>query len=167
MPSAQDDRTAIATFVQEYRRALAEYDARLLDEFDRFVANPDAKDEETYHRVRARAALLFIESYRDLPLLSWPYVLLDTVVELEELLVLWRMRHVRMVERMIGRRTGTGGSPGVAYLERTTQYRIFHEFWTVRTLLLPKDRVPPLRERTYYELQEDVYRTNGIDLPND
>jgi tryptophan 2,3-dioxygenase len=139
----------------------------LLDEFDRFVAIPNAKDEGACRRVRARTALLFIESYRDLPLLSWPYLLLETVVELEELLVLWRMRHVRMVERMIGRRSGTGGSPGVAYLERTTQYRIFHEFWTVRTLLLPKDRVPPLRERMYYELQEDVYRAKGTNSPKD
>jgi tryptophan 2,3-dioxygenase len=156
LPGSNEDDVAVATFLQEYRTALANYDLRLIDEFDRFVASADARDEGSYRRVRARAALLFIESYRDLPLLSWPYLLLETVVELEELLVLWRMRHVRMVERMIGRRTGTGGSPGMAYLERTTQYRIFHEFWTVRTLLLPKDRVPPLRERKYYELMEDM-----------
>jgi tryptophan 2,3-dioxygenase len=167
LPSVQGDPIAIAGFVQEYREALTKYDARLLEEFDRFVAKPEAKDEAVNREIRARVALLFIESYRDLPLLSWPYLLLETVVELEELLVLWRMRHVRMVERMIGRRTGTGGSPGVAYLERTTQYRIFHEFWTVRTLLVPKDRAPPLRERMYYELQEDVFRANGVNLPND
>ena len=53
---------------------------------------------------------------------------------------------------MIGRRAGTGGSPGVSYLDATTQYRIFNEFWTVRTLLLPPDRLPPLRHRERYEL---------------
>ncbi|HLW65801.1 MAG TPA: tryptophan 2,3-dioxygenase family protein [Gemmataceae bacterium] len=155
LPAMTTDRQTVAAFLAEYRSALSAYDQRLLSEFDDFASGPDAGKDESYRRLRARAALLFIESYRDLPLLSWPYLLLETVVELEELLVLWRMRHVRMVERMIGRRTGTGGSPGVAYLERTTQYRIFHEFWTVRTLLLPRDRVPPLRERRYYELMED------------
>ncbi|HEV3144875.1 MAG TPA: tryptophan 2,3-dioxygenase family protein [Gemmataceae bacterium] len=158
MPNAQTDQQTVVSFLEEYRSCLAQYDAQLLNELDRFVPRAEGDDNESYRRLRARAALLFIESYRDLPLLSWPYLLLETVVELEELLVLWRMRHVRMVERMIGRRSGTGGSPGVAYLERTTQYRIFHEFWTVRTLLLPRDRVPPLRERRYYELMEDVFR---------
>ena len=52
----------------------------------------------------------------------------------------------------VGRRSGTGGSPGVAYLDATTQYRIFHEFWTVRTLLLPREFLPELRRREIYEL---------------
>ena len=80
----------------------------------------------------------FIESYRDLPLLAWPRLLIDTVVELEEQLVLWRTRHARMVERTIGRRMGTGGSAGVDYLDQTARYRIFTELWAVRTLLLPR-----------------------------
>ena len=93
---------------------------------------------------RIRAAILFIESYRDLPLLAWPRVLLDTIVELEGALVLFRTRHARMVERVIGRRIGTGGSAGVDYLDRTTKYRIFTELWAVRTVLLPASAVPPL-----------------------
>ena len=93
---------------------------------------------------RARAALLFIESYRELPLLAWPRLLLDTVVELEEQLLLWRNRHARMVDRTIGRRVGTGGSSGVDYLDKTTQQRIFPELWAVRTALLPRNQLPPL-----------------------
>lgn len=99
---------------------------------------------------RARAGLLFIESYRELPLLAWPRLLLDTVVELEEQLLLWRHRHARMVERTIGRRVGTGGSSGVDYLDRTAAYRVFPELWTVRTVLLPRDLLPPLRRRELY-----------------
>jgi tryptophan 2,3-dioxygenase len=99
---------------------------------------------------RVRAAILFIESYRELPLLAWPRVLLDAVVELEELLVLFRTRHARMVERVIGRRVGTGGSAGVDYLDRTTKYRIFTELWAVRTLLLPRVAVPELRGAELY-----------------
>lgn len=99
---------------------------------------------------RARAALLFIESYRELPLLAWPRLLLDTVVELEEQLLLWRNRHARMVERTIGRRVGTGGSSGVDYLDKTTQQRIFPELWAVRTALLPRNQLPPLTAAERY-----------------
>lgn len=99
---------------------------------------------------RARAGLLFIESYRELPLLAWPRLLLDTVVELEEQLLLWRHRHARMVERTIGRRVGTGGSSGVDYLDKTTQQRIFPELWAVRTTLLPRNQLPPLTAAERY-----------------
>ncbi|MFZ5478975.1 MAG: tryptophan 2,3-dioxygenase family protein [Myxococcota bacterium] len=99
---------------------------------------------------RARAGLLFIESYRELPLLAWPRLLLDTTCELEEQLLLFRNRHARMVERTIGRRVGTGGSSGVEYLEKTTAYRIFPELWAVRTALLPRDQLPPLRDAARY-----------------
>jgi tryptophan 2,3-dioxygenase len=99
---------------------------------------------------RARAGLLFIESYRELPLLAWPRLLLDTVVELEEQLVLFRHRHARMVERTIGRRVGTGGSSGVDYLDKTTQARIFPELWAVRTALLPRDALPALNAADRY-----------------
>ncbi len=107
---------------------------------------PEGKTER-----RARAALIFIESYRHLPLLAWPRLLLDTVVELEEQMVLFRHRHARMVERTIGRRVGSGGSSGVEYLDQTTAYRIFPELWNVRTCLLPRERLPELRG-------EDLYR---------
>ncbi len=99
---------------------------------------------------RARAALVFIESYRHLPLLAWPRLLLDTVVELEEQMLLFRFRHARMAERTIGRRVGTGGSSGVEYLDQTLAYRIFPELWAVRSCLLPRDRLPPLDGEAKY-----------------
>lgn len=102
------------------------------------------------HTRRARAGLLFIESYRELPLLAWPRLLLDTVVELEEQLLLFRNRHARMVERTIGRRVGTGGSSGVEYLDQTTAARIFPDLWAVRAALLPRARLPPLARPELY-----------------
>jgi tryptophan 2,3-dioxygenase len=107
---------------------------------------PDGVEER-----RARAALLFIESYRHLPLLAWPRLLLDTVVELEEQMVLFRHRHARMVERTIGRRVGSGGSSGVEYLDQTTAYRIFPELWNVRSCLLPRERLPELSGHGSYD----------------
>ena len=78
---------------------------------------------------RSRAGLLFIESYRELPLLTWPRKLIDALVELEESMVKWRHAHARMVERIMGRRIGTGGTSGVDYLDWTSQYRIFKDLW--------------------------------------
>ena len=63
------------------------------------------------------------------------YLLLEELIEFDERFMLWRGRHVRMVERMIGHKMGTGGSLGVAYLERTLAYRFFPELWEVRTHL--------------------------------
>ena len=105
---------------------------------------------------RARAGLLFIESYRELPLLAWPRVLVDAVVELEESMVLFRTHHARMVERIIGRRVGTGGSSGVDYLDATTKYRIFGDLWGVRTILLKSENRPPLRNGEIYGFAGDT-----------
>ncbi|MCO5165439.1 MAG: tryptophan 2,3-dioxygenase family protein [Planctomycetes bacterium] len=115
-----------------------------------FLLALDQPEAERARVKRTRAGLVFVESYRRLPLLAWPRLLIDTVVELEEQLVLWRTRHARMVERVIGRRVGTGGSSGVDYLDQTARYRIFGELWTVRTLLLPRDDLPPLERAGFY-----------------
>lgn len=63
------------------------------------------------------------------------YMLLEDFIEFDERLLLWRGRHVRMVERMIGMKTGTGGSLGARYLHTTLDKRFFPELWAVRTQL--------------------------------
>ncbi|HET8762256.1 MAG TPA: tryptophan 2,3-dioxygenase family protein [Gemmatimonadales bacterium] len=63
------------------------------------------------------------------------FQLLETLIEFDELLTLWRYRHVQMVERVIGGKPGTGGSSGAEYLRGTTVNRIFPELWDARTLL--------------------------------
>ena len=55
-----------------------------------------------------------------------------------------------MVERMIGRRVGTGGSSGVDYLDKTTKIRIFTDLWAVRTVLLPAEVLPELEKPEFY-----------------
>jgi tryptophan 2,3-dioxygenase len=59
----------------------------------------------------------------------------EYLIELDERLLLWRGRHVRMVERMIGHKHGTGGSLGVEYLAKTLGAKMFPELWDVRTYL--------------------------------
>ena len=99
---------------------------------------------------RARAGLLFIESYRELPLLAWPRQLVDAIVELEESMVKWRHAHARMVERIMGRRMGTGGTSGVDYLDETSSYRIFKDLWAVRTILIKPQVRPELKNAEFY-----------------
>ena len=45
----------------------------------------------------------------------------------------WRHKHVLTVERIIGNKTGTGGSAGASYLRSTLDKRIFPELWALRT----------------------------------
>jgi tryptophan 2,3-dioxygenase len=112
---------------------------------------PNLDDEGRAFRRRVRAALVFLESYRELPRLTWPREVVDLVLAVEQQMLIWRQRHARMVERVIGRRTGTGGSAGVDYLDKTAlQYRIFGDFWAVRTLLLRKPSVPHIENVDAY-----------------
>lgn len=119
------------------------------------LAGADVNPFERRRRSRIRAALLFIESYRELPLLAWPREVLDSIVALEQAFVIFRQRHARMVERVIGRRTGTGGSAGVDYLDQTAlQYRVFRDVWAVRTILLHEGALPRPRNADYYGFAE-------------
>lgn len=61
--------------------------------------------------------------------------LAEAMIDHDEGFALWRARHVCMVERVIGRRPGTGGSAGVAYLRTTVDKRFFPELWELRALL--------------------------------
>jgi tryptophan 2,3-dioxygenase len=63
-------------------------------------------------------------------------LLTESLVELDEYLQLWREHHVRVVERIIGMKPGTGGSSGVEYLKATTTKKCFPLLWEVRTHLM-------------------------------
>lgn len=63
------------------------------------------------------------------------YLLCESLVDLDQHLSLWRFHHVRVVERIIGRKPGTGGSSGVGYLQSTVDKRCFPYLWQVRTRL--------------------------------
>jgi tryptophan 2,3-dioxygenase len=116
-----------------------------------FLHGEDAPEAERDRVSRQRAALVFIESYRELPLLAWPRTIVDELVSFEQAFVVFRQRHARMVERIIGRRTGTGGSSGVEYLDQTAlRYRIFRDVWAVRTLLVRQSELPPLARAEVY-----------------
>ena len=61
--------------------------------------------------------------------------LCERLVDLDEGIQEWRYRHVKMVERTIGTRRGTGGSTGGAYLRTTLGHNLFPDLWEIRTQL--------------------------------
>ena len=66
----------------------------------------------------------------------WPlYQLAEKLVDLDDAMLTWRHKHVVTIERIIGRRRGTGGTEGVAYLTSTLEKRCFPELWSLRTRL--------------------------------
>ena len=61
--------------------------------------------------------------------------LCERLTEFDELMVAWRLRHIQVVERIIGARRGTGGTDGTSYLRTTLGKRLFPELWEARTML--------------------------------
>ena len=59
--------------------------------------------------------------------------MLPPLVDLEDNFQLWRFRHLKTVERIIGSKTGTGGSSGAPFLRRALELTFFPELYAVRT----------------------------------
>jgi tryptophan 2,3-dioxygenase len=70
-----------------------------------------------------------VDEYWDL------YELAEKLVDIEDRQQQWRYNHMKTVERIIGHKTGTGGSSGVSYLKRVLDHRFFPELWSLRTHL--------------------------------
>jgi tryptophan 2,3-dioxygenase len=94
---------------------------------------------------RATQSALFINLYRDYPILHLPFMLLTYLVDIDELFSTWRYRHSIMVHRMIGTKIGTGGSSGYNYLKATIEsHKIFIDFFNISTFLIPRSMLPEL-----------------------
>jgi tryptophan 2,3-dioxygenase len=77
----------------------------------------------------------WLEVYRD-PSRHWAlYELAEKLVDLETAFRFWRFRHVTTVERIIGFKTGTGGTAGVSYLRKMLDVVLFPELFALRTEL--------------------------------
>lgn len=69
------------------------------------------------------------------------YEMSEKLLDVEERFQLWRFRHLKTVQRIIGFRRGTGGSSGVGFLKKALDQTFFPELWDVRTeLRAPSDR---------------------------
>ena len=81
-------------------------------------------------RVRAVRDILF-----DFEKNAEEFGLAEALLEHDEWFSLWRSHHIKMVERMVGAKRGTGGSEGIGYLRTTLTKRFFPEIWEARTYL--------------------------------
>ena len=96
---------------------------------------------------KATLAALFIQLYRDEPLLQLPFRVLTRLVDIDEQLTNWRSSHALMVQRMLGSKIGTGGSSGHDYLKSTISgKRIFTDLFNLSTYLIPRSQLPTLPE---------------------
>jgi tryptophan 2,3-dioxygenase len=95
----------------------------------------DAKERRSNYGKRQRALVEILthheEFYKEV-------ALAEGLIEHDEYFSLWRSHHIKMVERMVGTKPGTGGSEGVGYLKKTLDKKFFPELWEARTYLSTK-----------------------------
>ena len=113
----------------------------LYDEFIRHLARrglpvPDAlvnRDVTKSHEPHDGLLAVFKSIYEN-PDKQWDaYEMCEKLVDVEEAFSLWRYRHLKVVERVIGFKRGTGGTAGVSFLKKVVETRFFPELWDVRT----------------------------------
>ncbi len=94
------------------------------------VVNRDVTQAWTFH---PDLVPMFAAIYAD-PGANWSaYETCEELVDLEDNFQLWRFRHLKTVERIIGLKIGTGGSSGVPFLRRALELTFFPELFAVRT----------------------------------
>lgn len=98
------------------------------------------------HRTLSQKAILnalFILLYRDEPMLTIPFQILTSMMDIDENFTSWRHRHALLAQRMLGSKIGTGGSSGHQYLKRAADNnRIFVDLFNLSTFLIPRSRLP-------------------------
>jgi tryptophan 2,3-dioxygenase len=113
----------------------------LYDEFLRFLARSGHKvpqecierDWSKPHERQAELVPVFQAIYEN-PTANWAaYALCEKLVDIDEVFQLWRFRHMKTVERIIGHKPGTGGSSGVSFLKQMVDRAFFPELIDVRT----------------------------------
>ena len=96
---------------------------------------------------KAMLGALFIFLYREWPILSMPYQVLNALIDFDEGLTSWRYRHALMVHRMLGSKIGTGGTRGHHYLKAVAdRSQVFTDLFDLSSFLVPKSHLPQLPE---------------------
>ena len=98
-------------------------------------ATDEQQSEDERRSSRGRRVRAIIEILTHPEKLYKEYQLAEGLLEHDEHFALWRSHHIKMVERMVGTKKGTGGSEGVGYLKTTLDHKFFPELWEARTYL--------------------------------
>lgn len=94
-----------------------------------------ARDVTKAHQRDSRLIPVFVRIYENTKEHWAEYEMCEKLVDVEEYFQLWRFRHLKTVERIIGFRQGTGGSSGVGFLKKALDLKFFPELLDVRTEL--------------------------------
>ena len=92
-------------------------------------------DDALHELIRRRGSPSLLEIFRDRERYGDLFDLCEAMLDHDEAFAHWRSRHVLMVERQIGGKTGTGGSTGAQYLRTTLGKRFYPELWELRSEL--------------------------------
>lgn len=92
----------------------------------------DPDERRGLYQRRVRAVVEVLTHFESRP---EEFQLGEALISHDEFFSLWRYHHVKMVERMLGTKRGTGGSEGVGYLKTTLDKKFFPELWEARTHL--------------------------------
>lgn len=131
--------------------------------FDENIFSKKLNKLENGLSYKATHAALLILLYRDQPILHNPYRLICKLIDLDELLTTWRYKHHLLAMRMIGGKTGTGGSAGASYLKKATaKHRIFDDLSNLTTFLIPRSELPILPDNVLRNLSFYYDNQNGI-----
>lgn len=158
-------RNAVASIIENERQIILnnpslteEKRAKQLKEFEGTKEKFEALLDEDKHNelvkqdfrrlsYKSTLAALFINLYRDEPILHLPFRFLTYLVDVDELFTTWRYKHALMVHRMIGAKVGTGGSSGHHYLMQTAEkHKVFKDLFDLSTYLIPRSELPELPE---------------------
>jgi tryptophan 2,3-dioxygenase len=93
------------------------------------------RDWSQPHRFNADLIPAFRRIYEHPDQFWADYHLCEQLVDVEESFQLWRFRHMKTVERIIGHKRGTGGSSGVSFLQKALELTFFPELLEVRTVI--------------------------------
>jgi tryptophan 2,3-dioxygenase len=140
-------------YMDAYKNSLSEPEMSNLVTFEKLFTNKGEYPTDRSFSREANRSALFIMLYRDHPMLHLPYMLISSLLEIDELMSMWRHRHIHMVQRTIGKRVGTGGSSGVEYLKAAADsHYVFKEVAELTSFLLPKHSLPSLPKSLEYDL---------------
>ena len=115
----------------------------LYDEFLRYLhrrghpvpAQVVERDWSQPYEKHPKVVRVFRRIYEDTDRYWDEYEMCEKLVDVEERFQLWRFRHMKTVQRIIGFKQGTGGSSGVNFLRKALELTFFPELWDVRTEL--------------------------------
>jgi len=164
--SADNNHSFWKDYHNVYSKSLTEREKPKINDFD-YVFFEKAHPSHTTEQLGmlrssfssgAMRSALFIMLYRDFPVFQTSYQILDSLIEIDNMLSNWRHKHFIIVRRMIGMRVGTGNTTGAGYLEGAlSKHYIYKDLAGLSTYLIERRNVPALPAQLIKHLSFAVY----------